>query len=282
MKKLYFFFLFLVFATFYGQNITTSENPNSHYYEPYTVNFSGNGTLYYTTDGTEPTLSSTSAINNFSVFIDANKTIKVFIVDSQNTTSDIETYKYFTGEIPLAKIFFKPPSHWASSCVTVDMVEPNTIDGMVIDANWSLQATNCEGWLKNETPYYQSNLIFNNCPLAPVGAEYSDIIPAGSLILYDFENGEITNPPACLNLGTSELSKAVIVKIYPNPTDHFLEINSKINFNTYSIYTLDGRKISENNLIGKQIDVSKLSIGNYLLKLSSPQHETAIIQFIKK
>lgn len=283
MKKFLFSFCLIVFYTLLnGQNIFPNYSSNSHFYESYNVTFNGNGTLYYTTDGSEPSLSSTSAINNFQVYINENKIIKVFLIDNGNNTSAIETFKYFTGEIPMSKIFFKPPSNWTSSCVIVDMVEPITIDGFVIDGNWQLQSTNCDGWLKKETPYYQANLIFNNCPIGPDG-EYSPIIPAGSLILYDFTNGEITNPPACLNLETSDLSKIVIVKIYPNPTDHFFEINSETKFNNYSIFSLDGRKLQEQNLLGKRIDVSALPQGNYLLKLSSTSKEKiVIIQFIKK
>ena len=34
----------------------------THYYDPYQATVSGNGTIYYTTDGSTPTLNSNSAI----------------------------------------------------------------------------------------------------------------------------------------------------------------------------------------------------------------------------
>lgn len=280
--KLSFLFLFLCSFFLRAQHISASVFTNAHYTQPYTVTFSGTGTLYYTIDGTEPTLSSNSAINNFTVDINVNKVIKVFLVTASSGTSETKTFKYFTGTIPLAKMFFKPPVNWPNSCVSIDMVEPISINGMIIDGNWNMVATGCEGWLQREFPYYKANLSFNNCPIAPPGAIYTALIPADSLILYDFTNGVITNAPACLGLGTSDLNKVVIVKLFPNPTDDFLEINSKISFKTYEIYTVDGRKITENNFFGSRIDVSKLDAGNYFLKLSSPKEEMVIIKFIKK
>ncbi len=55
----------------------------THYYDPYQATVLGNGTIYYTTDGSTPTLNSNSAINTVQVSIDQNKEIKAFLVDGQ-------------------------------------------------------------------------------------------------------------------------------------------------------------------------------------------------------
>ena len=66
----------------------------THYYDPYQATVSGNGTIYYTTDGSTPTLNSNSAINTVQVSIDQNKEIKAFLVDGQGNSSAVIAKKY--------------------------------------------------------------------------------------------------------------------------------------------------------------------------------------------
>ncbi|WP_435522217.1 FN3 associated domain-containing protein [Chryseobacterium indoltheticum] len=53
-------------------------SPTTHYYNSYQMTIQGNGTIYYTEDGTTPTLSSSSAVNSVNILIDQNKEIKAF------------------------------------------------------------------------------------------------------------------------------------------------------------------------------------------------------------
>lgn len=284
MIRYLFLIAFLVSAPLFSQGISFNQVA-THYTDPYTVTVYGNGTLYYTVDGSNPTLSSASAVNNFSVNINQNTTINVFLVDNQGNTSPTETKKYYTGQLPAAKIFFKPPATWASSCVSVDMVNPNSVNGSIVDGFFPMEDAGCQGWLKNENWRYENaNLVFStNCSFtSPLpGAEYTNLIPAGSIMVYDFTDGVISNPPPCLYLGTLELAKTVIVKIYPNPVENILHISSELKFERYIIYNSEGRIISEQKLNGENMDISFLGKGNYLLELFSKNKEKAIVKFIK-
>lgn len=278
------FFILLFSVLVYGQNIHFNVMPSSHYFDPYSVTVSrGGSTLYYTTDGTQPTLSSNSAINSFPVYVDHNLTINVFSVDDLGNTSPVVTARYFTGDIPEAKFFFKPPTSWSIPYATVDMIYPSSINGFVIDYNVSMFNTNCEGWFKPNMgfTYYDANIMFVRDPLIPISPT-TPWIPAGSLLLYDYSEGVITNPPSCLNLGTSETRNMVTVKIYPNPAESVVNINSELPFSVYEIYAQDGRKISQGKITGKSVNISHLTAGAYFMKISSENNDNAVIQFIKK
>lgn len=91
----------------------------------------------------------------------------------------------------------------------------------------------------------------------------------------------ILNSPPCPGLGTSELAETVNVKVYPNPVENVLHINSKLKFERYMIYNSEGRIITEQKLNGENIDVSSLEKGNYVLELLSKNTEKTIVKFIK-
>lgn len=86
MKKLLLFVLNISSLLLFSQ---VTINPiATHYTDPYPVTLSGNGTIYYTTDGSTPTLSSNSGINNVQITINQNKEIKAFLVDGQGNSSN--------------------------------------------------------------------------------------------------------------------------------------------------------------------------------------------------
>lgn len=289
MAKTLLFTLILIFLgnPFFGQTISF-EPSSTHFYEPYSLNLHGTGKMYYTLDGTTPTLNSTSATNNLTLLIDRNLEVKVFLVNSSGETSPIVSKKYYTGSIPTAKIYFKPPSHWPFSCFYVGMINPDSINGMILDTihPFQLQDTNCEGWLTNTIglAYELGEVGFNNCPLfynAP-GAEFMDSIVTGSLLVYDYSLGIITNPPACLNLSTEENKNYTIVKVMPNPADDFVLIKSDFKFDSYSIYDYSGKIIETKKLTSDRIVVSQLNKGNYLIKLYGNNKNEFVVKFIKK
>ncbi|WP_146194127.1 T9SS type A sorting domain-containing protein [Brumimicrobium oceani] len=71
--------------------------------------------------------------------------------------------------------------------------------------------------------------------------------------------------------GTLDLLENEIdeVKIYPNPASEFLNIELDKENLSYSIINMQGVLIDNGNVNAKQIDVSKLSSGMYVLQLSS-------------
>ena len=60
------------------------------------------------------------------------------------------------------------------------------------------------------------------------------------------------------------------VSVYPNPANEFVKISSSVDINKVEIYNLLGKKvISTSKLTNNNLDVSSLSKGVYLMKLTS-------------
>lgn len=171
----------------------------------------------------------------------------------------------------------------------IDMVNPNAINGFAIDTFWpgiTMTNTGCEGWYKANGNFENANVMFNNCSLFPNIPQSisTNLIPMGSVIYYDFFNGEISTPPACLFLNTQE-GKAInttMVKIYPNPVSDVLKINSDKDFKDYEIIDGSGNVILKKQLLSKEISISHLVSGNYFLRLKDQQGYTILLKFIKK
>ncbi len=261
----------------------------THYNDPYQVTVSANGTIYYTTDGNTPTLSSNSASNSLQILIDSNKEIKAFVVTS-GTASSIVSRKYYTGALPTANIYFRMPLNWTNgSCTIVNMINPNTVNGFVIDSIWPgfpMINTGCENWYQLTSNFEDATLSFNNCSPFPniSGSISTNTVYMNSVIFYDFTSGPISNPPSCLNLGTKEgkVPLVTLVKIYPNPVSDVLKIDSDKDFKEYEILDESGKMISKNRVHLKEIDISHLVSGNYFIKLKDPQNNMILLKFIKK
>lgn len=287
MKKIL-LFSFILSSILYFSQITMSPQA-THYNDPYAVTISGNGTIYYTVDGSTPTLSSSSATNNVQILIDSNKEIKAFVLSS-GTTSPVISKKYYTGAIPVATMFFKMPSGWTnSSCAMINMVNPNAINGSAIDSLWPgfvMTATGCENWYKVTRNFETGTVSFNNCspfPNIPQTITTNEI-PVNGLIYYDFTSGPISNPPSCLFLGTEETTKSsvTLVKIYPNPVSDILHINSEIDFKEYEILDISGKIVHQSKIFVKDIPISHLPFGNYFIKLRDLKNNFVLLKFVKK
>ncbi len=99
------------------------------------------------------------------------------------------------------------------------------------------------------------------------------------------------DPCGCLtpncdpNCNPNGISSTLIwnnVKIYPNPTNHTLHIESEETFISYSIYSLLGEKILEKDFISQEIEVSNLKQGMYLLQLKNNKGEVSQTRFVKE
>lgn len=240
---------------------------------------SDNSMIYYTVDGTEPTLNSPSAVNQIAIPVSQTTTFKAFSV-RYGITSPVETVKYYVGTYPTPRLFFKPPASWTSSCAYSNIIEPRTMVDFWEPGQQMPSA--CEGWKKVNASFAVGHITFNNCLVYSPFWETSPSFMTATDIFYDFSNGLITDPPACL-LASSEVSgKAVSIKIFPNPVQEILKVDSEIKFLSYEITDASGKLFESKMLVNNQVNVSKLSSGLYFLKLMNADQGLHYIRFIKK
>jgi hypothetical protein len=82
------------------------------------------------------------------------------------------------------------------------------------------------------------------------------------------------------NLGIDDVNNIEVLKLYPNPTNNVLEIETSITDFTVKIYDLTGMEIYCPSS-DKQVNVSMLSSGIYLLSLRN-QKGSLFMKFIKE
>jgi len=277
MKKLLLLFLITVFQSFFGQIEFGPYSYTNHSLEPYNATITGNGTIYYTTDGTDPSSNSPSGVNQVNVPVNQNIILKARLGNGQ-----IFSRKYFVGEIPVKAMYFKPPASWNpnSVCSFINWVQPETMVDIYGPGN-KMTAV-CEGWFKSSFPFYETWIWFNNCStgLPPYYQGVSAL--AEDTIFYDYSEGPISNPPACLLAVNDPSKKIAIVKIFPNPVQDYVNIESDKNFIAYKIIDESGKLILNKDFKSSKIDISNLKAGLYFIKLKSLDNETNIVKFIKK
>jgi Secretion system C-terminal sorting domain/Concanavalin A-like lectin/glucanases superfamily len=149
----------------------------------------------------------------------------------------------------------------------VDTINTNTTLQVVSNTNnnsGSVKiANNRTNTLSNNNRYFDSIddiLIYNRLLTA---AEITTIV--------NYNNNLATE-----NFNTAKLELA----IYPNPAKSILNINTDEEINTIEIYTLEGKKVLESNT--KQIDVSPITKGLYLVKIVTTANKTACKKFVKE
>ena len=249
MKKFILFALFFAIQQISGQ-ILFSPYLN-HNLQPYNLSLEGSGTIYYTIDGTVPDLNSASGVNIVSVPITQNVVIKAILKDVNNQISPVISKPYYVGVIPVHKVFFKPPANWANSCSIRNYIQPITAVDFFPPGNPMTVA--CDGWYKASYDFYEASIGFNDCNA--IGTPFDQIVyaMAEGTIYYDFSVGLITNPPACLLAVNDAISKVTLVKIYPNPVEDILQIETDLVFSNYELVDAVGRSLGNREFKSKNI-----------------------------
>lgn len=84
---------------------------------------------------------------------------------------------------------------------------------------------------------------------------------------YEFTLDCADNAPV-LNLPDNSTEK---LTIYPTPFNHSLFLSHHIDQGRYEIYTLDGRMVLSGVIMGKEIQLSKLGNGTYIMRIESSE-----------
>lgn len=72
------------------------------------------------------------------------------------------------------------------------------------------------------------------------------------------------------------------IKLYPNPTKNTLKIESKLQLDSYEIYSILGSRIQSGKLINQEINVSELKTGMYILKITTNDGLLVQERFVKE
>jgi len=279
MKKLLLFSLVIVFQSFFCQ-IQFAPFVN-HDYQPYYATLSGSGTIYYTTDGSEPTINSASGYQTVNITISQNTVVKSRLKSYAGVLSEVVSRNYYFGDLPQKTVYFKPPTNWNKTCSQMYRIDPETLVDFYGPGN--NMTTVCEGWYKANYAFYKASVSFNNCSPIGIPPYYQGVdVITEDTIFYDYSEGPISNPPTCLLAVNDASKKIAIVKIFPNPVQDFVNIESDKNFIAYEVIDESGRSILNRDFKGTKIDISNLKTGIYFIKLKSLNNETNIVKFIKK
>ncbi len=72
------------------------------------------------------------------------------------------------------------------------------------------------------------------------------------------------------------------VEIYPNPVSDILNISSTLELKKIEIFQMNGQKVVENTGQFTSIDMSKMAVGVYFLKITDAKDEVIIRKILKK
>lgn len=275
MKKLLPFFLLIIYQSIACQ--ITFEPTINHSFAPYTAKIYGTGTIYYTTDGSEPTNNSQSGTSPISLTINQTTKLKAKLANGE-----VFTNTFYYGQYPQKKVFFKPPTNWSNVCSFSNSVDPQSL--VDVWGPGSAMTSACDGWYTKDHYFFVGQVTFNNCGFPEQPYPYFQFysIATEDTIFYDYSAGPISNPPTCLLAVNDPSKKIAIVKIFPNPVQDYVNIESDKNFIAYEIIDESGKLILNKDFKGSKIDISNLKTGVYFIKLKSLSNETNIVKFIKK
>ena len=137
-------------------------------------------TIYYTLDGTTPTIASPSAVGSVTLSINATKTLNAFVRNTAGVNSAIRTETYTFGTLPTFTVYFKKPANW-NAAVKVYYWSPTGTAPVVAWPGVSM-TKDCGDWYSYTFPstVSASNLLFNDGTLktgdltATAGIRYYD------------------------------------------------------------------------------------------------------------
>ena len=137
-------------------------------------------TIYYTLDGTTPTIASPSAVGSVTLSINATKTLNAFVRNTAGVNSALRTETYTFGTLPTFTVYFKKPANW-NAAVKVYYWSPTGTAPVVAWPGVSM-TKDCGDWYSYTFPstVSASNLLFNDGTLktgdltATAGIRYYD------------------------------------------------------------------------------------------------------------
>ena len=211
--------------------------------ETYTVEMSavalsGNPTIYYTIDGSDPTTSATKKTYTEAFTIQGTVTVKAYAtLNGTSSAVQTATYTYQAPQTTPLTVKFMPPTTWQKVYLYAWDTNGSPILGSWPGAEW--QTKDAEGWLYHvfDAKYKEVNIIFNN---GNGGGEQSSDILLDQDACYEWQGMEVLSQNCSLSDIPFQLMVDPAGKVYK--TDNLSITLSTIGERgTATIYyTLDG------------------------------------------
>ncbi|MEY8847607.1 starch-binding protein [Psychroserpens sp. XS_ASV72] len=231
-----------------------------------------NPIIYYTTDGSTPTTSSLSGSSPLALQFTTTTTLKAFAQNTNGDMSSIKTETYTFEDVQSFTVYFKPPQGWA---VTPNVYwwngQPN---GVLADAVWpgvAMEMHDAEWYKYTFTGLTSINVIFNNGSGGVGVNQTEDFVGVTNDLWYEWNEG-------VLSVETHDIDT---FKLYPNPIENIIRIDTTIDFKTYEIYDVTGKLIQKGAIENKNIKVGNLSKGLYLLQLKDEFNTIKTVKILK-
>jgi len=268
-----------------GASTTTlSVSPAGGYYEGgTTVTLTATGEnepvyIYYTLDGTTPTINSTRVSSGSTITITQNKTtLKAIAIDSEGIESSIVSYVYYTEAPTGITVRFKKPDEWNA----VYFYAWNDVSTTILGPWPGTQITSdASGWYSYLFEGMQSvNLVFNNGS----GSQTVDVTGISSDICYKTNgtsNGKyLVVSSDCSSTSVNNYEKYSFI-VSPNPVKNRLSVLSEKPFTKVELISASGSvmKIFENK---QTLEMSNVPAGMYFIKVYFLDHTFAVKKIIK-
>lgn len=236
--------------------------------------------IYYTTDGTTPTAS--SSVYSGPINVTTTTTVKAIAKDAEGLFSGVASQTYTFLAVGSITVRFLPPTSWAKP---INIYHWDAIPlANLVNATWpgkAMTGPDASGYYSYTFNNIAStNIIFNRGTGAP---QTENIIGVNKNTCYNMSTGTLV-VETCGNLSveTPQIGIANIA-LYPNPTSDSFRINTIVS-NLY-IYDTNGRIVKQ---IVKQIeantvvDMSNLSQGLYFVTALNEEGQRFTLKVIKE
>jgi hypothetical protein len=191
--------------------------------------------LYYTLDGSTPTLTSATAISTKTINITQTSTLKVFAKDNEGNVSNIITKTYTIGAIPEFTVYFKKPTNWNTAVKIYYWLPTGTAP--VVAYPGVAMTKDCGDWYKFTFPntLTASNLLFTDGTL-----KTADLNCTATIKYYD--GAWLNSEPAgrcTVVVPAPNFTVSQVGDTFTTGTTANVTLNANVNTSTI-FYTLDG------------------------------------------
>lgn len=241
-------------------------------------------TIYYTTDGSTPTAS--SSVYTAPINASSTTTVKAITIDSEGLSSDVASQTYTFQTLGDITVKYKAPTAWGT---TIYVHHWNALPSANLTGSaWpgkKMTGPDANGYYSYTfTNIASTNVLFTKGTSGPQTVDILTVdkntcyIPTGTNTKLDVLETD------CATLGVAEIINiSTQLKLYPNPASRSFKINKQVS-NLY-IYDITGKVVKQFNgsfTADSNFDVASLNRGMYFVKIKSVDGLESTIKFSKE